>query len=115
MDRASVLEAMVSMDAVMGSNDAPNLEELEKEHPGVIKSLKEFERDNVMSIISALLTYPQFHANTIRLEAFQQLTQRNCVGKNKPTRHRIEFVKHLPIAPEQVVPFSGLQQWLSSA
>jgi hypothetical protein len=77
------------MEALMGSKPAPELEELEKQHATLVKKLKPFKREDVMAIVATLLTYPQFHANTIRLETLQQLVQRNCTGNNIPGRHRI--------------------------
>ncbi len=73
----------------MGSTDTPELDELERQYATLVSSLKDFSREKTMAVIAALLTYPAFHANTIRLETLQQLAQRNCKGTNKPTRHRM--------------------------
>ncbi len=89
MDKFSSLEALASLTGVASSRDGPSLEDLEKEQAALVESLMKFDRKEAMAMIAALLTYPQFHANTIRLETVQQLAQRNCKGANKPTRHRV--------------------------
>src|ERR1051325_377201 len=48
---------------------SPTFEELEAQHPTVIKSLIGFSKDETSAIIAALLTCPALHTNTIRLEA----------------------------------------------
>src|SRR5438552_10489774 len=83
------LEALAQMAGLSGASDTPELEELERQHPALVSALKPFSRDAAVASIAALLTYPAFHANTIRLETLQQLAQRNCQGTSKPTRHRI--------------------------
>lgn len=87
--RLEDLETFAQMAGLSGSSDTPDLEEIEQQHPKVVTRLKPFSREKTMSLVGALLTYPSFHANTIRLETLQQLAQRNCQGDNTPTRHRL--------------------------
>jgi hypothetical protein len=82
-------EAFAEIAGLMGSTDTPELDELERQYATLVSSLKDFSRESTMALIASLLTYPAFHANTIRLETLQQLAQRNCKGTNKPTRHRL--------------------------
>jgi hypothetical protein len=88
------LEEMAKIAGLMGSAETPALEELERQYPKLVASLKDLIGEKTISLIAALLTYPAFHANTIRLETLQQLAQRNCNGAHEPTRHRlVEWLK----------------------
>jgi hypothetical protein len=89
VDEIPDFEAFAEIAGLMGSTDTPELDELERQYATLVRGITDFSREKTMAIIAALLTYPAFHANTIRLETLQQLVQRNCKGANKPTRHRV--------------------------
>ncbi len=73
----------------MAAAAPPDFAQLEEQHAELTRSLAAFDRAETLAIIAGLLTLPQFHANTIRIEVLQNLVHRNAAGPNKPTRNRV--------------------------
>jgi hypothetical protein len=63
---------------------------MEARHPRLVHQLKGFEPFETMSLVAGLLTQPDFHANTVRLEVLQNLILRNAAGDAVPKRNRLE-------------------------
>jgi hypothetical protein len=81
--------AMFEAMALAFAGNAPTFEEFEQQQPKLVTELAAFDPQTSVSIVAGLLTYPQFHANTIRLEVLQHLVQRNATGKTRPTRNNV--------------------------
>jgi hypothetical protein len=62
---------------------------LEKAFPALCRRLVKFKAANVLSAIGGLLTVPQYHPNTARLEALAHLTARWCKGYVTPSSAQI--------------------------
>lgn len=69
--------------------EGPTWESTEQEHAALVKEIRAFDQATCVTIVAGLLTFPQFHANTIRLEVLQHIIQRNAQGKNQPTRNAV--------------------------
>src|SRR4051812_47744083 len=84
-DQLQRMAEFMRMAALMASSSRPSLDEIESEHHTLVLELVHFERCSAMSTVAALLTFPEFHANTVRLELLQHLIQRNAKGQRKPS------------------------------
>src|SRR5437899_4632399 len=83
-------DAFFAMQGLFSSAAAPSLEAIESDHKDLQKDLRALDRIESMTLVAGLLTYPQFHANTVRLELLQALLHRNANGTDRPTRDQIE-------------------------
>jgi hypothetical protein len=83
-------DAFFGLQGLFSAAASPNLEAIESDHKELQKDLRAFDRIESMTLIAGLLTYPQFHANTVRLELLQTLLHRNAAGSSKPTRKDLE-------------------------
>lgn len=77
------------LQGLLASAAPPTFDELEAEHPALVSSLSAFRLIDTAALVAALMSYPQFHANTIRLELLQSFVLRHAKGRNVPTRNRI--------------------------
>lgn len=62
------------------------ISELVQEHEGLIRKLHSFSFPEAAALIATLSLFPEFAANTIRIEALIQLAAVACHGKKKPNR-----------------------------
>lgn len=72
--------------AVASFGDSPLFSDLEKQHELLVRELSIFDRNSCLSVVAGLLTFPQFHGYTIRLETLQSLIHRNASGGRRPGR-----------------------------
>jgi hypothetical protein len=91
MDEFTRADAFFGLQAIMAGANTPTFEQIESEHPKLVKQIAAFEPIETSSVLAALLSYPSLHANTVRLELLQNLVHRNAQGINKPTRHRFSI------------------------
>jgi hypothetical protein len=79
--------AMFEAMAFAFAGNPPSFEQFEQQHPKLVTELAAFDPESSLSVVAGLLTYPRFHANTIRLEVFQHLVQRNTAGRSRPSKN----------------------------
>ncbi len=91
LDRFAQGDAFFRLQAVMAGANQPDFAEVESDNPKLRKQIAAFDRTASLSAVSALLTYPSLHANTVRLDLLQNLIHRNASGPNKPTAHRLSL------------------------
>ncbi len=71
--------------AIHVSSNRPTLAALEADHRQLVNELAALDKIQCLGLVAALLTLPQFHANTLRLEILQLLIHKNAVGQNLPS------------------------------
>src|SRR6266542_3492684 len=90
MDEFADSGAFFGLQGLFASAAAPDFEAIESDHEELLAQISAFDRIESMTLVAGLLTYPQFHANTVRLELLQALLHRNANGTDKPTRNNID-------------------------
>lgn len=66
---------------------------------GLTKELAASELLSTVALLAGLLTLPEFHANTLRLEVLTHLAVAHCAGKEGPTRDHIGCWLNQSLAP----------------
>ena len=56
----------------------------------LLSQLGKFNRRATIEKLSALLTFPELHANTLRLELLVHLASLHCRGSKTPSRHQLK-------------------------
>lgn len=79
------LDALRGLFAAAGTADSFSLEELAKRQASLCARLVKFSRRQVVEILAGLLTQPENHAATLRIEALIHLAVLNCKGNVTPT------------------------------
>lgn len=77
------------------------LAELEETHKSLVRQLSRYSFDSTIKLLGGLLTFPEFHANTLRLEALLHLACANCYGNRIPNRDDLIKIvgEHLVVSP----------------
>ena len=76
------------------------LEQLLKEHSALVAKLRRFSFLDATRLVASLSLCPEFHANTVRIEALQHLVALSCTGHAKPERDDLAaWVKQLAESP----------------
>jgi hypothetical protein len=70
-----------------------------KHAPTLIGELALLDVNSTVAQISGLLTVPEFHANTLRLEVLAHLAVTHCVGSGVPTRNQLMHWLNESLAP----------------
>ena len=63
--------------------------ELVQQHRGLVKELERYDYASVAPLVGGFLTLPDYHANTIRLDALAHLACCACAGKRKADREML--------------------------
>lgn len=83
------IDALSSLFAAARAGDMFSLDALAKRQSALCTRLAKFSRRNVVEILAGLLTQPENHAATLRIEALIHLAVLSCTGSKKPTRPQV--------------------------
>ncbi len=56
------------------------LAELETMHSGLVKAFRKYNYNSIGPLVAAMFTFPNLHANTLRLDALAHIARLNCTG-----------------------------------
>jgi len=70
-------------------SDLMKVQDVMRAHPGLVHELKRYSFESAVRLLGSLLTMPQCHANTIRLEALVHLGCVACSGKREADRKMV--------------------------
>src|SRR5260370_17866714 len=77
--------------------------DLIRDHRSLMNELARYDYASVAPLVGGFLTLPQFHANTIRLDALAHLACYACVGKRKADREMLVNCAGRHLANSQLV------------
>jgi hypothetical protein len=77
------------------------LVELKEAHRGLVNDLRRYDYNSIGHLVAALLTFPNFHANTLRLDVLAHLACMSCEGNRKGDRAALAAIagRHLADSP----------------
>ncbi|MGJ8678474.1 MAG: hypothetical protein ACSHX0_13250 [Akkermansiaceae bacterium] len=88
----------------LGAPDS-SIQGLYNSHSELVESLKPFDRDSAIQMITALETIPDLHENTLRLEVLLHLAIASCEGDkiaNDDARNKwIELLESSPMTSQE--------------
>ncbi|MES0032375.1 hypothetical protein [Mesorhizobium sp. M0040] len=94
-----MMDALSSLFAAARAGDMFRLDELAKRQAKLCARLAKFNQRHVVEILAGLLTQPENHAATLRIEAVIHLAVLHCKGSAKPTLLQIrEWVNEILLA-----------------
>jgi hypothetical protein len=64
--------------------------ELIKEHRGLVNELARYDYASIAPLVGGFLTLPDYHANTLLLDALAHLACYACAGKRIADRDRLD-------------------------
>src|SRR6266581_1209142 len=75
--------------------------DLIRTHAGLVNELAHYDYESATPLVGGLLTFPELHASTIRLDALAHLACVACHGKRKVNREALaKFAgRHLATSP----------------
>lgn len=90
------LDALRGLFAAAGTTDSLSLEGLAKRQASLCARLVKFSRQHLVEILAGLLTQPENHGATLRIEALIHLAFIYCNGTKKPTLQQVrEWVNEI--------------------
>jgi hypothetical protein len=80
IEQSSPAESTAPFDAMQFLQGAMSMEELAARHEKILRRLKKYELGSTLALIGGLLTWPENHSCTIRLEAICHMAAAACCG-----------------------------------